>query len=56
VAIVADSSAAARLIRAESSSRSLSSSAAYHFVEKPPQTETRREALKLIAARITIGA
>ncbi len=56
VAIVAEIAAAAKLIFADWISSSLSSKATYHFVEKPPHTETRRDALKLIAANIAIGA
>ncbi len=56
VAIVAEVNAAARLIFAECRSCAFSRSAAYHFVENPPHTETRREALKLMTARMTIGA
>ena len=55
VAMAADSAATERLILAAFSIAASSSNAAYHFVEKPPQTVTSLDALKLIAARITIG-
>ena len=56
VASTAEREASTRLIHAECINCSLLKRSAYHFVENPPQTETSREALKLIAARITMGA
>ena len=55
VAINAESAAAARLVFVALNICSSERSAKYHLVEKPPQTATSREALKLMTTRMAIG-